>query len=107
MINWGALVLLGYDPGAEENRVEIITGSGIEYVPSIVLKRIEALDHHRESFAVLCHTLPQGATVDGVLGLDFFRKRKLTIDFIQGSVDMDGQGRAGSATRHKTQGTRH
>jgi hypothetical protein len=38
---------------------------------------------------VLCHTLPPSATVDGVLGLDFFRGYKLAIDFNKGIIDID------------------
>lgn len=45
-------------------------------------------DRQRKRFPVLCHTLPPSATVDGLLGLDFLRKRLLTIDFASGLVSL-------------------
>jgi len=35
---------------------------------------------------ILCHTLPPSAGVDGLLGLDFFRGQRVTIDFQHGEV---------------------
>ncbi len=37
---------------------------------------------------VLCHTLPPSATVDGLLGLDFFRGHQLTVDFQTGQITL-------------------
>lgn len=81
MINTGHLVALGYDPSLSPNRVQVTTGSGVEYVPRIPLTRVRALGMERADFPVLSHTLPPSATIDGLLGLDFLRDRKLTIDF--------------------------
>ena len=80
-INTGHLVALGYDPSLAPNRVQVTTGSGVEYVPRIPLTRVRALGMERADFPVLSHTLPPSATIDGLLGLDFLRDRKLTIDF--------------------------
>ncbi len=35
---------------------------------------------------VSCHTLPPSAGVDGLLGLDFFRGERLTVDFRTGRL---------------------
>ena len=86
VINWNQLVLIGYDPGSVENRTQITTGSSLEFVPQVNVNRIEALGITQNNFPVLCHTLPPTASVDGVLGLDFFRGRKLVIDFRKGKV---------------------
>jgi predicted aspartyl protease len=86
LINTGLLVALGYDPASTSERVEVTTGSGIEFAPRVVLEKILALGASRSSFAVLSHTLPPSAGVDGVLGLDFFRNGHLTIDFRQGTL---------------------
>lgn len=48
--------------------------------------RVEALGQERRDFPVLCHTLPPSATVDGVLGLDFFRGQRLMVDLRAGVV---------------------
>ena len=82
------LVSIGYDPLKVKQRVQIITASGIEFCPCVTLKKIEALDHARENFPILAHTLPPSASVDGVLGLDFMRRKKLTVDFRAGRVTL-------------------
>lgn len=65
------------------------TGSGVEYVPAVVTERIESIGERREGLSVLCHTLPTSAGVDGLLGLDFFRGRRLVVDFRAGLVDVE------------------
>ena len=42
----------------------------------------------RVDFAVLGHTLPPSAGVDGLLGLDFLRGQSLTVDFRTGHVTL-------------------
>lgn len=73
MINWDIAVLLGYDPASAKERIQVTTGSGVEFAPRIKIKKIEVAGRSLENFPVLCHTLPPSATVDGLLGLDFFR----------------------------------
>ena len=80
---------LGYDLTAAARFSSFVTGSGIETAPIIDFARVEALERERRAFPMLCHTLPAGAPVDGVLGLDFFRGQKLTIDFRAGLVTLE------------------
>lgn len=89
MVNWDLVVLLGHDPATISDRIQMTTGSGIEFVPQIKLHKIEALGITHRDFPILCHTLPPSATVDGVLGLDFFRKRKLMVDLYKGLVTVE------------------
>jgi gag-polyprotein putative aspartyl protease len=89
LLNWDVLVLLGYDPAIESGRSQITTGSGVEFVPRIKLRKIEALGLIREEFSILCHTLPTSARVDGLLGLDFLRQCRLILDFREGVVTLD------------------
>ena len=86
VVNVGMLVAVGYDPALVRDRIQVTTGSGIEFVPRVILDKIVALGHERIGFAVLGHTLPPSAGVDGLLGLDFFRGQSLTIDFRDGQV---------------------
>src|SRR5262249_21077810 len=81
LLNLGPLVLVGYDPAVAPTRVQVTTGSGVEYVPRLPVSRLKALGQERRAFPVLGHTLPPSAAIDGVLGLDFFRGLTLTIDF--------------------------
>jgi hypothetical protein len=82
----GLLVSIGYNPDLSSDRVQITTGSAVQFVPRMIVKRLLALGSEQTNFPVLCHTLPPSAGVDGLLGLDFFRGNKLRIDFIQGII---------------------
>ena len=57
MVNTGMLVALGYDPALIPDRVQITTGSGVEFVPRVLLDRIMALGQESTEFPVLSHTL--------------------------------------------------
>lgn len=88
VVNMAMLVAVGYDPALAPTRVQVTTGSGIEYVPRVTLSRVLALGQERLDFAVLGHTLPPSAGVDGLLGLDFLRGQNLTLDFRTGRVTL-------------------
>jgi hypothetical protein len=88
MINTARLVSLGYDPSASPDRVRVTTGSGVEFVPRLSIDVLEALERRRSNFEVLAHTLPPSAGVDGLLGLDFLRGQRLTIDFRAGQLEL-------------------
>jgi len=88
LINSGMLVSIGYDPALSSDRVQT-TGSGLEFVPRVVVKRLIALGSEREEFPVLSHTLPPSAGVDGLLGLDFLRGHMLTLDLAQGIMTLE------------------
>jgi predicted aspartyl protease len=89
LINWDIAMVIGYDPAVAKERVQITTGSGVEFAPRIRMAKIEALDKISENFDIICHTLPPGATVDGLLGLDFFRGNIISIDMIKGLLKID------------------
>ncbi len=88
VVNVGMLVAIGYDPALVPDRVQVTTGSGVEFAPRVMLDRIMALGQERTGFPVLGHTLPPSAGIDGLLGLDFLRGRGLTIDFHTGRVTL-------------------
>jgi len=88
LVNVGMLVAVGYDPALVPDRVQVTTGSSVEFAPRITLDRIKALGQERSDLSVFCHTLPPSADVDGLLGLDFFRGQILTIDFREGKVKL-------------------
>jgi predicted aspartyl protease len=89
LINLGPLVSAGYDPSLAPDRVQVTTGSGVEFAPRISILKISTLGCVRKNFPVLAHTLPPSATVDGLLGLDFLRGGHLEADFRSGMVQFD------------------
>jgi predicted aspartyl protease len=88
LVNVGVLVALGYDPALTPERVQVTTGSGVEFSPQVTVDRIAALDQVKEQFSILAHTLPPSANVDGLLGLDFLRGQRLVIDFRTGEIEV-------------------
>jgi predicted aspartyl protease len=86
IIDVGLLLAVGYDPTAGQERVQITTGSGIEFAPRVITNKISALGQERLRLPILGHTLPPTAGLDGLLGLDFFRQRRLTLDFRRGQI---------------------
>lgn len=89
LINQSRLMQLGYDPAAQPDRLQITTGSGVEFVPRITVGKITALGQEQNSFPVLGHTLPPSAGVDGLLGLDFFRGQELIVNFRTGQISLN------------------
>ena len=89
LINVGHLVAIGYDPSLVSDRVQVTTGSGVEFVPRIPVTLFKALGQQRALFPILSHTLPPSATVDGLLGLDFLRGQRLVVDFRAGTIALD------------------
>jgi hypothetical protein len=88
MVNVGMLVAVGYDPALIPERIQVTTGSGVEFAPRVMVGQIVALGQGRTDFPVLGHTLPPSAGVDGLLGLDFFRGQSLTLDFRAGEASL-------------------
>lgn len=88
LVNVGMLVAIGYDPALAADRVQVTTGSGIEFAPRVIVEKIVALGNVRADFPILGHTLPPSAGVDGLLGLDFLRGQSLSIDFREGRVEL-------------------
>ncbi len=89
VISQKRLVELGYDLNDSEDEMFITTGSGLISVPKIRIEKLIALGKEKSDFLVNAHDLPPTASVDGVLGLDFLRENVLTIDFVQGFIELE------------------
>lgn len=87
-INAGLLIAVGYDPSLAPERVEMTTGSAVEYARRLSVKKLRALGQERVDFPVIAFTLPPTANVDGLLGLDFFRGQELNLNFRTGVVGL-------------------
>ena len=89
MLNSELASNLGYDLETPERMVRIATASGIVRAPQLAIRRVAALGQQRLNFPIICKSLPDGVSVDGLLGLDFFRNQRLTIDFREGTITLD------------------
>ena len=88
LINQSRLLRMGYNPSMSEKRIQITTGSNVEFVAQLPLIGLQALGQERLDFPVISHNLPPSASVDGLLGLDFLRGLNLNIDFRSGLITL-------------------
>lgn len=80
---------IGCDPAKPKRRIEMITASGIEFVPLILVPKISFLGMTVKNVEMACLTLPAQSGVSGLLGLNvlnnfdihlLFRKALLMIE---------------------------
>ena len=53
LVNVGHLVAVGYDPSLGTERVQVTTGSGVEFAPRIRVSLFKTLGQERASFPIL------------------------------------------------------
>jgi hypothetical protein len=78
----------GYVWGDEAPGISIITPNSQTTARRVKVDRFVALGEERDGVFVLAHDFPPGTPVDGLLGLDFFRGAALTIDFVDGFIEL-------------------
>jgi predicted aspartyl protease len=86
LLNRPFLSSLGVDLSSPLAHETIVTASRVERAPVLKLGRIRALGQERTDFRVLGFDLPNEFPVQGLLGLDFLRKYRLSIDFPRGFI---------------------
>ncbi|MCL2073311.1 MAG: retropepsin-like domain-containing protein [Marinilabiliaceae bacterium] len=77
---------LGYNPSYSIGTTYTVTASKTETVHEYSLDNIMALGLIRRNFKVISRELPIGLGIDGLLGLNFFKHKELTIDFKRGEI---------------------
>jgi predicted aspartyl protease len=88
IVSVAMLQAIGYQPELAQQRIPITTGSGQALAPRVMIERIDALEQTRSACHVLGHTLPSNVGIEGLLGLDFFRRQSLNIDFRNGKISL-------------------
>ncbi|HIC96629.1 TPA: hypothetical protein EYP12_08425 [Candidatus Bipolaricaulota bacterium] len=89
MIPWEVAQALGYHPERSRRRIELMTASGMVVVPLLEVKEVKALGQTVKGLEVLVHDLPPAGRVEGLLGLNFLRGFKLTLDFKAGILELE------------------
>lgn len=89
LVNRDVIERLGYSLSAGLPTARVATSSRIENMPIITVSQNSALGLEHGNLEVLCHNLPSGTRIDGLLGLNFFRNQRLTIDFREGLITLD------------------
>ncbi|MCD5408183.1 aspartyl protease family protein [Candidatus Bipolaricaulota bacterium] len=81
-----AVEAIGCDTHHPLRRAHIITANGVIVAPVVAVPWFHCLGQCLEKFPVVAHTLPPGAFVDGLLGMDFLVHFGVTIDVSRGEV---------------------
>jgi len=72
---------IGYKKENSIRTIQTVTASKTETAYEFELDNIKAIGLLRRNFKVISRSLPVGLGIDGLLGLNFFKDKELTIDF--------------------------
>lgn len=86
LISQEILESIGCSPALPKRTQRIITGSSYEIVPVVSVDQFHCLGSLLENFEIFAHTLPFGAYVDGLLGMDFLCKFEIEIRLYSGEI---------------------
>lgn len=89
LIDRDVLASIGYEPDEGSESISVITASGNVDVPIVSVAHLDALEQSKENFPVVAHSLPANAGIEGLLGVDFLRGLRVTIDFREGLISID------------------
>lgn len=79
---------LGYDLSDDCEETVIVTGSGIETVKVIEVKRLTAIGESLNDIKVWCCDFPLESDVIGVLGYNFLEHFDINISFSSNTIDI-------------------
>ena len=79
---------LGYDLSNPKQVVLLTTSSNIVPAKLITVRKLTAIGESVENIDVVCHDLPFGSTIDGVLGLNFLSHFDLNISFSTETIEL-------------------
>ena len=79
---------IGCDPSKPKKRIEMITASGVEYVPVVVIPEIQFLGFKVKNIEASCLNLPTQSLVSGLLGLNVLAKFDLSLLFRQKRLEI-------------------
>ena len=81
LINTAVMNSLGYKQEDSIKTIQTVTASKTETAYEFEIDNIMAIGLLRRNFKVISRSLPVGLGIDGLLGLNFFKNKELTIDF--------------------------
>lgn len=73
LISWEIAQALNLKPELQQRQTEIVTASGREIVPVVMVNKVELLGRSRSNISAVVHDLPKNAYASGLLGLSFLR----------------------------------
>jgi len=89
MITWEIAQSLGLRPELSNETIEIITASGVEKVPAVILRSITVAGKEARDIKAVVHDLPPKSYIDGLLGLSFLRNFNVHLNFKANNLEID------------------
>ena len=86
MIPTEVAVDLGYD--LSNPNEQMMTANGIVLASRIAVRKLTAIGETVENIDVVCHDLPEGSIIEGLLGLNFLRHFDVNISFSTGTIEL-------------------
>jgi len=86
LIDLDVLNAIGFNKSNCVNTIKTMTASQQETAYEFEIPNIKAIGLIRRNFKVISRKLPIGLGIDGLLGLNFFKHKELTIDFRKSEV---------------------
>jgi len=80
---------IGYEPANSKEIIPINTASGLIHAPLVRIKSLNVLGKVVENVEILCHNIPNVSRIEGLLGLNYLKHFKLTIDFPKGTLALE------------------
>ena len=80
---------IGYEPANSKEIIPINTASGLIHAPLVRIKSLNVLGEVVENIEILCHNIPNVSRIEGLLGLNYLKHFKLTIDFKKGILELE------------------
>ena len=86
MIPPKAALAIGVNPARATRFRDILTASGKELIPLVVIPTFQLFEHTLRRITVACHELPSESPIDGLLGLDVLTPLGVVIDLAKPSL---------------------
>jgi len=88
VVSASIMEVLGYDLKNCLVHAKMTSASGVSIAPRVIAQRVEVLGCDKRSIPIVCHNFPNSSSIEGVLGLDFFRGMELSLDFRSGFLHL-------------------
>lgn len=86
MISIESALAIGIDPFKATRHIEITTTNGVILTPIITIPSFTCFGIDVKNMDVICHNLPAESSVEGLLGLNFLKSAKVSIDFSRNEI---------------------
>ncbi len=80
------LEAIGCSPTTPIHKERITTANGYIIIPAVRVQQFYCLGEYHENMAILAHTFPAGAYIDGLLGMDFLSEHSFEIRTQTGEI---------------------